>query len=185
MGKSTFFDAREIHVAKAAMSSLGVITYTGGALLGDLIQVSVTPDQTSSTHATEHSGKVTRYKTQGANITVNTEPLAQEKRVLLFGRTQDDTTDEVADNIADEAQHVGVAYYKAALDGTITAVFLPYALFNEGTDDVSTELENTTYSTSSTVGYAEADSDGVYRVQKVCADAAAAITWIKGKLSIT
>lgn len=181
---TTFFDAHDLHVAKATKDAQGAISYSDGALLGDLISMSVTPDVQTFTHIAEHAGKRSITKAYGANVTLNHEPIAMEKRSMLYGHALD-TDEELADNIDDLPQGVGVAYYKSAMDGSFEGVFLPYVVFAEGTDDANVALDGPQFTSATTTGSAEIDADGNYRIRKRFTKKEDALAWMKDKLNVT
>lgn len=181
---TTFFDAHDVYVAKAARGTAGDITYSNGALLGDLISMSVTPDVQTFSHTAEHAGKRTIYKCYGANVTLNHEPIAPEKREMLYGH-QLSETDELLDNITDEPGMVGVTYYKDAMDGSFEGVFLPLVRFAEGTDDANAALDSPQFVSPTTTGSAEIDKDGNYRIRKRFTSRTEVQAWCKSKLNIT
>lgn len=184
MDMTTFFDAHDLLCAKATIGSGGSVEYSGGALLCDLISMSVTPDVQSFTHTSEHAGKRTIYKCYGANVTLAHEPIAPEKREMLYGHKLNEGG-ELVDNIADESGLVGLAYYKDAMDGSFECVFLPLVRFAEGTDDANAALEGPQFVSPTTTGSAETDNSGNYRIRKRFTSRAEAQAWCKSKLNIT
>lgn len=181
---TTFFDAHDLHVAKAEKDTQGNISYSNGELLGDLISMSVTPDVQTFTHIAEHAGKRSITKAYGANVTLNHEPIAPEKRELLYGHTLNEN-EELLDNIDDKPTGVGVAYYKSAMDGSFEGVFLPYVVFAEGTDDANVALDGPQFTSATTTGSAEINEDGNYRIRKRFTVEADVLAWMKEKLGIT
>lgn len=184
MDMTTFFDAHDLLCAKATRKQDGSVEYSGGALLCDLISMSVTPDVQSFSHTSEHAGKRTIYKCYGANVTLNHEPVAPEKREMLYGHKLNEGG-ELVDNIADESGLVGLAYYKDAMDGSFEGVFLVTVRFAEGTDDANAALEGPQFVSPTTNGSAEPDKDGNFRYRKRFASRAEAQAWCKSKLNIT
>lgn len=184
MDMTTFFDAHDLLCAKATRNPNGNVEYSDGALLCDLISMSVTPDVQSFSHTSEHAGKRTIYKCYGANVTLNHEPIAPEKRKMLYGHTLNEGG-ELVDNIADESGLVGLAYYKDAMDGSFEGVFLVTVRFAEGTDDANAALEGPQFVSPATNGSAEPDNAGNYRYRKRFTSRAEAQAWCKSKLNIT
>lgn len=184
MDMTTFFDAHDLLCAKATRKQDGSVEYSNGALLCDLISMSVTPDVQSFSHTSEHAGKRTIYKCYGANVTLNHEPIAPEKREMLYGHKLNEAS-ELVDNIADESGLVGLAYYKDAMDGSFEGVFLVTVRFAEGTDDANAALEGPQFVSPTTAGSAEPDKDGNYRYRKRFTSRAEAQAWCKSKLNIT
>ena len=184
MDMTTFFDAHDLLCAKATRKQDGSVEYSDGALLCDLISMSVTPDVQSFSHTSEHAGKRTIYKCYGANVTLNHEPIAPEKRGMLYGHTLNEGG-ELVDNIADESGLVGLAYYKDAMDGSFEGVFLVTVRFAEGTDDANVALDGPQFVSPTTNGSAEPDKDGNYRYRKRFTSRAEAQAWCKSKLNIT
>lgn len=182
---TTFFDAHDLYVAKATKDEQGAITYSDGELLGDLISMSVTPDVQTFTHIAEHAGKRSITKAYGADVTLNHEPIAPEKREMLYGHKLDGSSQELMDNIDDKPTGVGVAYYKSAMDGSYEGVFLPYVVFAEGTDDANVALDGPQFTSATTTGSAEIDANGNYRIRKRFTDEAETLAWMKSKLNIT
>lgn len=181
---TTYYDAHDLHVAKATRDAQGNISYSGGDLLGDMISMSVTPDVQTFTHVSEHAGKRSITKAYGANVTLNHEPIPMEKRGLLYGHELNED-DELADNIEDVPQGVGTVFYQSAMDGSFEGVFLPYVVFAEGTTDANVALEGPQFTSSTTTGVAEPNGDGDYRIRKRFTNKADVLAWMKAKLNIT
>lgn len=181
---TTYYDAHDLHVAKATRDAQGNISYSGGDLLGDLISLSVTPDVQTFTHVSEHAGKRGITKAYGANVTVNHEPIPMEKRGLLYGHAVNED-DELVDSIEDVPQGVGAAFYQSAMDGSFEGVFLPYTVFAEGTTDANVALDGPQFTSSTTTGVAEPNGDGEYRIRKRFTNKADVLAWMKTKLNIT
>lgn len=185
-GNRAYWDVKRFCVASAERSENGLsIAYTGGAMAWDLIGVSITPTVISSPHASQTGGRKMRYKALGADITVSHEPETLEKRALLFGHALDDgSTQELSYGIQDVPQPVGVTFYRALNDDTYEGVFLPWAIFSEGTSEAQAALDGINYSTGSTTGSAEADPNGNYQYVKSFATEKEAIAWCNTKLNI-
>lgn len=185
-GNRAYWDVKRFCVASAEMASNGLsITYTNGAMAWDLIGVSITPNVISAPHTSQTGGRKVRYKALGADVTVDHEPETLEKKQLLFGHKLDDgSTQELEYGIDDVPQHVGVTFYRTLNDDTYEGVFLPWAIFSEGTSEAQAALDGINYSTGSTTGSAEADNNGNYQYVKSFATEEEAISWCNTKLNI-
>lgn len=186
-GNRAYWDVKRFCVASAALAENGEsVTYTGGAMAWDLIGVSITPNVISAPHTSETGGRKVRYKSLGADISVDHEPETLEKRALLFGHTMDSgSTKELAYGIQDTPKHVGVTFYRTLNDDTYEGVFLPWAIFSEGTAEAQAALDGITYSTPTTTGSAEADPTGNYQYIKSFTTEQEAISWCNTKLNIS
>ena len=180
----TFIDAHDMHVAKAVRDAQGVISYSSGGLLGDLISTSVTPDTRTFTHTSEHAGTRSSTRTYGGNISVVHEPIPFDRRSMLYGHEEGEDG-ELIDNIADHTDGVGVAYYKEAMDDSFEGVFLPFVKFAEGTDEANVALPDPSPTQFTTTGVCEPDDKGNWRYRKRFESKEEAIAWIKIKLGIT
>lgn len=185
-GNRAYWDVKRFCVASAELAESGAsITYTGGKPAWDLIGVSITPNVISAPHTSETGGRRVRYKSLGADITVNHEPETQEMRALLFGHALDEgSAKELAYGIQDTPRHVGVAFYRALNDDSFEGVFLPWAIFSEGTSEAQAALDGVNYATATTNGSAEADPSGVYQYIKGFATEQEAVSWCNTKLNI-
>ncbi len=184
-GNRAYWDVKHFCVASAERSG-DSITYSGGAMAWDLIGVNITPNVISAPHTSETGGRITRYKTLGADITVSHEPETLEKKALVFGHALDTgDTRELAYGINDKPAHVGCAFYRVLNDDTYEGVFLPWVVFSEGTSDAQAALDNVNYSTMSTVGSCEADGNEKYQYVKAFQTEDEALSWIKEKLNMT
>lgn len=185
-GNRAYWDVKHFCVAQAELAESGAsITYTGGKTAWDLISVSITPNVISAPHTSETGGRKVRYKSLGADITVGHEPETQEMRALLFGHELDEgSAKELAYGIQDVPRHVGVAFYRALNDDSFEGVFLPWAIFSEGTSEAQAALDGVNYATATTNGSAEADPSGVYQYVKDFATEQEAVSWCNTKLNI-
>ena len=172
-------------------TTTGVVSYTTPGLLAKAVEVSIDPADNGGVKFYADNGVAEIANNFGSGtVTLTVDRLTPAVKAALFGATLDNDAKTITYGSDDVAPYIGLGFIvRLQRDQTLVymPVFLPKVVMHRPGDSATTQGETVEFSGEELTGdiLRSDDEEAAWKVTTECADEAAAITWLSGKLGIT
>lgn len=172
-------------------TSTGVVSYNGSGFLAKAVEVSIDPDDNGGTKFYADNGVAEVANNFGSGtVTFTVDRLTPVVKADIFGATLGNDSKTVTYAADDVAPYIGLGFIvRLQRDQTLVymPVFLPKVVMHRPGDSATSQGETVEFSGEELTGdiLRSDEAGGAWKETTECADEAAAITWLSGKLGIT
>lgn len=155
---------KNIHVAKLLTDEKGTgTTYETPAYLAPALNVTVTPNSSSSTLYADDGPSEVGTTVAGIEVSINIKDLTSEQQALLLGNTVD-ANGAVISKTTDQAPYVALGYEVTRNDGKPHFVWLYKGMFRENEATHNTKGESVEFQTPTlAANFIKRDSDDAWK----------------------
>jgi phi13 family phage major tail protein len=162
------------------------VSYADGIAIGKAISAGLSINVASADLYADDGLAESVKEFSSGTMTLGVDDLSYAAQALLLGHSVTGS-DALTAHGSDEGAYVGVGFYAPVVRGGVKswrAVWLSKVKFAEPNDDYATKGNSIEFQTPTIEGTVMTASNGVWKLEKLCASEAAAVTWLDTQAGI-